>query len=291
MKSTATSDGRSGQNDTKGTLYLVGTPIGNLEDITMRALRILREADLIACEDTRQTQKLLNHYQIETPVTSYHEHNEMTRAPELVLRLEEGAHIALVSDAGMPGISDPGYRLVILSIRHNIPVTPVPGPSALIASLVASGLPTDAFQFFGFLPAKKTARRKFLEQLRESSSTSILFESPHRIVESLEDVLDVLGDRPTVLARELTKIHEEYLRGKCSAVLQELQKRASVPGEITLLIAAAGEEQSHTVHAQPLKDRVDELMKQQKLTRMEALKTVARERHISKSQAYREFEK
>ncbi|MBI2816037.1 MAG: 16S rRNA (cytidine(1402)-2'-O)-methyltransferase [Acidobacteria bacterium] len=290
MKTAGRPDGHSGPNHTNGTLYLVGTPIGNLEDITLRALRVLREVDVIACEDTRQTQKLLNHYQIETPATSYHEHNEMTRAPELVLRLEEGARIALVSDAGMPGISDPGYRLVVLCIRHNITVTPVPGPSALVASLVASGLPTDSFQFFGFLPAKKTARRKFLEQLRESSSTSVLFESPHRIIESLEDILDVLGDRPTVLARELTKIHEEYVRGKCSAVLEELRKRSSVPGEITLLIAAAGEEQSHAVHSQPLKDRVGELMQQQSLTRMEALKAVARERRISKRQAYREFE-
>ena len=290
MKSAGKPDGHSGPNHTTGTLYLVGTPIGNLEDITLRALRVLREVDLIACEDTRQTQKLLNHYEIETPATSYHEHNEMTRAPELVLRLEEGARIALVSDAGMPGISDPGYRLVVLCIRHNITVTPVPGPSAVVASLVASGLPTDSFQFFGFLPAKKTARRKFLEQLRESSSTSILFESPHRVMESLEDILDVLGDRPTVLARELTKVHEEYVRGKCSSVLEELRKRSSVPGEITMLIAAAGEEQSHAVHSQPLKDRVDELMQQQSLTRMEALKAVARERHISKRQAYREFE-
>jgi 16S rRNA (cytidine1402-2'-O)-methyltransferase len=169
-------------------------------------------------------------------------------------------------------------------------VTPIPGPSAMVAAVVASGLPTDSFQFFGFVPPKKTGRRKFLEQLRESSCTSVLFESPHRIVESLEDVKDVLGDRPVVLAREVTKIHEEFLRGKCSSVIEELKKRGSVPGEITLLIAAAGEEQNHIVHAQPLKSRVEELMHDDKLTRMDALKTVARERHMSKRQAYREFE-
>jgi 16S rRNA (cytidine1402-2'-O)-methyltransferase len=288
------SDVRGLQNENhtqgQGALYLVGTPIGNLEDVTLRALRILREVDLIACEDTRQTQKLLNHYEIETPSTSYHEHNEMTRAPELVLRLEEGARIALVSDAGMPGVSDPGYRLVGLCIRHSIPVVPVPGPSALVAGLVASGLPTNSFQFFGFLPPKKTARRKFLEQMQQSTDTAIFFESPHRVMEALEDILDVLGDRPTVVAREVTKIHEEFVRGKCSTVLETLRKRSSVPGEITLLVAGAGEERSQEIHSQPLKDRVEELMQQGKLSRMDALKTVARERHISKSQAYREFQ-
>ncbi len=290
MKGTSTAEVRGFQNQSRGGLYLVGTPIGNLEDITLRALRVMREVDLIACEDTRQTQKLLNHYQIETPTTSYHEHNELTRAPELVMRLEEGARIALVSDAGMPGVSDPGYRLVGLCIRHSIPVVPVPGPSALVAGLVASGLPTNAFQFFGFLPPKKTARKKLLEQMRESTASAIFFESAHRIVDSLEDVLKVLGDRLMVLAREVTKIHEEFVRGRCSEIIEVLRKRSSIPGEITLLVAGAGEERSHEVHSQPLKERVEELMQQGKLSRMDALKTVARERHMSKSQAYREFE-
>ena len=273
-----------------GTLYLVATPIGNLEDITLRALRVLREVDLIACEDTRVTQKLLNHYEIESRTTSYHEHNEMTRAPELVLRLEEGARIALVSDAGMPAISDPGYRLVVLCIRHNISVVPVAGPSALVAALAASGLPTHAFQFLGFLPPKKNARRKTLESVRETTCTSIFFESPHRIVDTLEDVMEVLTDRPLVLAREVTKLHEEFLRGRCSEVLEVLRKRPAVQGEFTLLIAGAGDESSAVVHAQPLKDRVRELIDAGKMDRMEALKAVARERHISKSRAYREFE-
>ena len=291
MKGKSMAQVRGYQEKSQGTLFLVGTPIGNLEDITLRALRVLREVDLIACEDTRQTQKLLNRYAIETPTTSYHEHNEMTRAPELVLRLEEGARIGLVSDAGMPGISDPGYRLVNLCIRHNIAVTPVPGPSAFVAGLVASGLPTDSFRFFGFLPAKKAARRKLLEELRESAATAIFFESPRRIQQTLQDVLEILGDRPTVLAREVTKIHEEFLRGHCSEVLESLRKRFAIQGEITLLIGRAGEQSLAATHAQPLRERVQELMRGGKLNRMEALKTVARERHISKSAAYKEFEK
>jgi len=290
MERNNTGDVHGLPKNSQGTLYLVGTPIGNLEDITLRALRVLREVDLIACEDTRQTQKLLNHYKIETRTTSYHEHNELTRAPELVLRLEEGARIALVSDAGMPGISDPGYRLVGLCIRHNVAVVPVPGPSALLAGLVAGGLPTHSFRFFGFLPPKKNPRRKLLEDLRDSTATAIFFESPRRILASLKDLLEVAGDRPVVVAREVTKVHEEFLRGRCSEVLTTLQRRSTIPGEITLLIAGAGQEHSTAVHSQPLKDRVQQLMQEGKMDRMEALKAVARERHMSKRQAYKEFE-
>ena len=273
-----------------GTLYLVATPIGNLEDITMRALRVLRDVDLIACEDTRQSQKLLNHYQIQTRTTSYHEHNEITKAPELVLAMEEGSRVALVSDAGVPGISDPGYRLVQLCLRHRIPVEPVPGPSAAVAVLAASGLPTQAFQFFGFLPPKKNARRKFLETLKNSLPTTIFFEAPHRILATLEDIQKVWGDRSLVVAREVTKIHEEFLRGRCAEVLEELRKRPTVQGEITLLIGPPSEPQPEAVHALPLKERVNQLMGEEKLSRMEALKVAARERRISKSQAYREYE-
>jgi 16S rRNA (cytidine1402-2'-O)-methyltransferase len=290
MKGKSMAEVRGFQEKSQGTLFLVGTPIGNLEDITLRALRILREVDLIACEDTRQTQKLLNHYQMESPTTSYHEHNEMIRAPELVLRLEEGARIALVSDAGMPGISDPGYRLVNMCIRHNIAVVPIPGPSAFVAGLAASGLPTDSFRFFGFLPAKSGARRKVLGELQDSTATAIFFESPRRIQQTLQDVLEILGDRPTVLAREVTKIHEEFLRGHCSEVLEILRKRFAIQGEITLLIGRAGEKSLAATHSQPLRERVRELMQDGKLNRMEALKAVARERHISKSRAYRELE-
>lgn len=276
-----------------GALYLVGTPIGNLEDITLRALRVLREADLVACEDTRQTQKLLNHFDIQARTTSYHEHNEMTRAPELIVQLEEGARIALVTDAGMPAISDPGYRLVHLCVRHHVPVVPVPGPSAISAALAASGLPTHAFQFLGFLPPRAKARRDALAQLRERSETAILFEAPHRVLVLLSDVLEVLGDRHVVLAREITKLHEEFLRGECSAVLATLRSRPKIQGEITILIGAPAEgPQAKPVAAgqAPVKKRVDALMRDQKLSRMEALKQVARELGISKSEAWRRFE-
>src|SRR3984885_13409404 len=189
-------------------LYLVGTPIGNLEDITLRAVRVLKEVDVIACEDTRQTQKLLNHYGITTRTTSYHEHNEMTRAAELVKEMQEGASVALVTDAGMPGISDPGFRLISLAIRHHLRVVPIPGASAFLSALVASGLPTDSFRFGGFLPAKSGARRTALEAIRNSPRTQIFYEAPHRIVESVSDIVETLGaERHVVIAREVTKMH------------------------------------------------------------------------------------
>src|SRR6202790_3241769 len=216
-------------------LYLVATPIGNLEDITLRALRVLKQADLIACEDTRQTQKLLNHYGIATRTTSYHEHNEMTRAAELVVDLEQGARIALVTDAGMPGISDPGFRLISLAIRHHIPVVPIPGESAFLAALVASGLPTDSFRFSGFLPAKSGQRRKLLESVKDSPRTQVFYEAPHRLLETLADLVELLGnDRHVVVAREVTKIHEEFLRGRAREILETLKARGDVKGEITL---------------------------------------------------------
>jgi len=207
-------------------LYLVATPIGNLEDITLRALRVLKEVDQIACEDTRQTQKLLNHYGITTRTISYHEHNEMTRAAELVKELQEGASVALVTDAGMPGISDPGFRLISLAIRHHVPVVPIPGASAFLAALVASGLPTDSFRFSGFLPAKRGERRAALEAIKTSPRTQVFYEPPHRVVEALADIVEVLGStRLVVIAREVTKLHEEFLRGRASEVLETLKAR------------------------------------------------------------------
>src|SRR5271156_4929640 len=215
----------SDQNKIGGpSLYLVATPIGNLEDITLRALRVLKEVDLIACEDTRQTLKLLSHYGIQTRLVSYHEHNEMTKASELVVDLEGGAKIALVTDAGMPGISDPGFRLIALAIRHHVPVVPIPGASAFLAALVASGLPTDSFRFSGFLPAKPGQRRKLLESVKDSPRTQVFYEAPH-----------------VVVAREVTKIHEEFLRGRAGEILEQLKARGEVKGEITLLIAKAEE--------------------------------------------------
>jgi len=270
-----------------GCLYLVGTPIGNLEDITLRALRILKEVDQIACEDTRHTQKLLTHYDIHKPLVSYHEHNEMTRAPELVLALEQGAKIALVSDAGMPLVSDPGHRLVALCLRHKIPVVPIPGPSALLASLSASGLPNEEFLFVGFLPARSGERRRALERLRIEDRTLILYEAPHRVAESVADAREILGDRHACLAREVTKLHEEFLRGRLSEIAAWLEERPA-RGEITLLIGAAdaGEARAHADSTQSLAARVEELMHQAKLDRKEALKLAAKERGLTRRAAY-----
>src|SRR5467141_1927569 len=246
----------------KGTLapglYLVATPIGNLEDITLRAVRVLKEADVIACEDTRQTQKLLTHYDIHKPLVSYHEHNEVTRAPELVVALEQGAKIALVSDAGMPGISDPGHRLVTLCLRHHIPVVPIPGPSALVAALAASGLPTEEFLFIGFLPPRAGARRKALGALKAESRTLIFYEAPHRVVETLADATEILGPRPAVIAREVTKIHEEFLRGPLAELLESARKRAP-RGEITLLIGPGNPQAQQVELSVSLKERVEQL--------------------------------
>lgn len=275
-------------------LYLVATPIGNLEDITLRALRLLKEVDVIACEDTRQTQKLLNHFAITTRTTSYHEHNEITKAAELVKGMQEGASVALVTDAGMPGISDPGYRLVSLAIRHHVPVVPVPGASAFLAALVASGLPTDSFRFSGFLPAKRGERRTVLEGVKSSPRTQVFYEAPHRIVESLEDVVEILGaSRHVVVAREVTKIHEEFLRGRASELLETLKKREAVKGEITLLIGKAEEEPVETAAfgRQTARQRVEQIMAEDKIDEKAALKRVAKERGVSKSEAYREWQR
>ena len=292
------SDSKNGSDSERGTitggpsLYLVATPIGNLEDITLRALRVLKEVDLIACEDTRQTLKLLSHYGIQTRLVSYHEHNEMTKAAELIVDLEGGAKVALVTDAGMPGISDPGFRLIALAIRHHVPVIPIPGASAFLAALVASGLPTDSFRFSGFLPSKAGQRRKLLESVKASPRTQVFYEAPHRLLETLTDVVEVLGeDRHVVVAREVTKIHEEFLRGRAESVLKVLNSRGSVKGEITLLIAKAEDgaiqQTSETVS---LGQRVRDIMKEDKSDEKSALKKVAKERGIGKSEAYREWQ-
>lgn len=274
-------------------LYLVGTPIGNLEDITLRALRVLREADLIACEDTRHTQKLLNHYGITSRVTSYHEHNEQARAAELVRKMEQATRIALVTDAGMPGISDPGFRLISLAIEHGIPVIPIPGPSAFLAALAASGFPTDSFRFHGFLPPKRGQRRQTLESIQSSNLTDLFYEAPHRIRESLEDVVDVLGEtRQVVIARELTKIHEEFLRGSARELLNILIAREEIKGEITLVIARAEDRESAPLAASvTIRKRVEQIIADEKLDEKAALKKVAKERGISKSEAYREMQR
>jgi 16S rRNA (cytidine1402-2'-O)-methyltransferase len=273
-------------------LYLVATPIGNLEDITLRALRVLKESNLIACEDTRQTQKLLNHYSIATRTTSYHEHNEMTRAAELVVDLEQGARIALVTDAGMPGISDPGFRLISLAIRHHVPVVPIPGASAFLAALVASGLPTDSFRFSGFLPAKRGQRRQVVENIRESPRTQVFYEAPHRVQETLEDIVEILGSqRQVVIAREVTKLHEEFLRGHAGEVLETLKSRGGVKGEITMLIGKMGAIDKASPSRASIRTRVDEIIAEEKLDEKAALKRVAKEMGMSKSEAYRELQR
>jgi len=264
-------------------LYLVATPIGNLEDITLRALRVLREADVIACEDTRQTGKLLAHFGIDKPTVSYHEHNEAARTQELLARLEAGAQVALVSDAGTPLISDPGYRLVTAAIAAGIPVVPVPGASAVLGALAAAGLPTDAFRFCGFLPAKSGQRRKALEELRKEDCTIIFYEAPHRIVDTLSDVSAVYGDRPVVVARELTKFYEEFLRGTADQIGEQLAARPSVKGEITLLIGKG----APAVAITSVEEAVRELEKTG-LARMDAIKQVARERGLSKRDVYKQ---
>jgi 16S rRNA (cytidine1402-2'-O)-methyltransferase len=280
----------------KPALYLVGTPIGNLEDITLRALRVLKEVDAIACEDTRQTQKLLNHFAITTRTTSYHEHNEMTKSAELVKEMQKGASVALVTDAGMPGISDPGYRLITLAIQNGISVVPVPGASAFLAALVASGLPTDSFRFNGFLPAKRGERRALIETIKASPRTQVFYEAPHRIVETLEDIVEVLGtNRHVVIAREVTKLHEEFLRGRAAEVLENLKSRDAVKGEITLLIGKPEEKDAHVradAFVRPsVRQRVQQIMEEEKIDEKAALKKVARERGISKSEAYREWQR
>ena len=272
-------------------LYLVATPIGNLEDITLRAVRVLKEADQIACEDTRQTQKLLNHYGISSRTVSYHEHNELTRAPELVIDLEGGARVALVTDAGMPGISDPGFRLISLAIRHHIPVVPIPGASAFLAALVASGLPTDSFRFSGFLPAKVGQRRQMLESIKISPRTQVFYEAPHRVKEAVEDVVEILGaDRQLVIAREVTKIHEEFLRGRAADVLEILKTRGDIKGEITLLIGKA-EDGQMVASGVSVRHRLERIMAEEKLDEKSALKRIAKEMGVSKSEAYRELQR
>jgi 16S rRNA (cytidine1402-2'-O)-methyltransferase len=267
-----------------GTLYLVATPIGNLEDITYRAVRVLGECDLIACEDTRQTRKLLDRYGIAKPLVSYHDHNEGERSRELAAKLEAGMSVALVSDAGTPLVADPGYRLVRAAIQAGAAVVPVPGPSAAIAAMAGSGLPSDSFHFFGFLPAKSGQRTRLLESLREAPETLIFYEAPHRILETLEELDRIAPHRPVVVARELTKVHEEFLRGTPREVLAELSTRATVKGEITLLI---GKGEPATADDTPVGEAVERLVREG-VARMDAVKAVARQRGLPKREVYRQ---
>jgi 16S rRNA (cytidine1402-2'-O)-methyltransferase len=277
-----------------GCLYVVSTPIGNLEDISLRALRVLKEADVIACEDTRQTLKLLSHFDIAKRLVSYHEHNELTRAPEIVIELEQGAKVALVSDAGTPAISDPGYRLVSLCLRHGIQVVPVPGASALLAALAASGMPIEEFVFAGFLPSRPTERRKKLRELSAELRTLALYEAPHRLLDTLEDALEILGNRPAAIAREVTKIYEEFVRGHIEDLIATARSKAP-RGEITLLIgppdgqAQRAANAANPRNAVPLARHVEEIMKERGVDRKAALKQAARERGLTRREAYKQL--
>ena len=269
-----------------GILYLVATPIGNLEDITQRALRVLAEVDLIACEDTRHTRVLLDHYGIRTKLISYHEHNERERAVELVALLEGGKSVAVVSDAGTPGICDPGFRLVNEAISKSITVVPIPGPVAMISALVASGIPTDEFLFAGFLPSRGQARRQRLEQLRTLATTLVFYESPHRVADALADAFEVLGERRAVVARELTKLHEEFSRGTLSELATMFHTETPTRGEIVLIIDREVIEQATGAPKQDILSAVERL-EAEGLDHRLALKRAAKELGMSRDEAYR----
>jgi len=282
-------------------LYLVATPIGNLGDITLRALDVLKRVDRIACEDTRQTQKLLNHFEISTPTVSCHQHNERQRATELLEALKAGGRVALVSDAGMPGISDPGNWLAAEAIAAGVPVIPIPGANAALSALVASGLPAGEFQFIGFLPEKAGARRTRLEELAEETGKSpqartlVFYEAPHRILETLADLEAVWGPALRVVAaRELTKIHEEFLRGTAADVRKELSARDRVRGEFTLLVEALPQSRTGSQPAsapEKIASRVARIQAESGVDEKEALKRIARELGQSKSDVYRELQR
>jgi 16S rRNA (cytidine1402-2'-O)-methyltransferase len=279
-----------------GTLYIVATPIGNLEDITQRALRVLQEADLVACEDTRRTRVLLNHFGIKTRTISCHEHNERERAEEICKLLASGKNVALVSDAGTPLINDPGFRVANAAIEQDLRVVPIPGPTAFVSALVASGLPSDEFYFAGFLPARANARRARLEELGAIPATLIFYEAPHRIGATLKDALDTLGNRRAAVARELTKIHEEVARGNLCTLTERFGPDTRARGEMVLIISGAAASDSHlkatesSGETQPppqrLIERVSEL-EREGLDAKAALKKAARELGVKRAEAYR----
>ncbi|MEW5979542.1 MAG: 16S rRNA (cytidine(1402)-2'-O)-methyltransferase [Acidobacteriota bacterium] len=270
-----------------GTLYVVSTPIGNLEDITLRALRVLREVDLIACEDTRHTARLLRHYGIETPRLSYHEHNEAERSAQLIGEIVAGKNIALVSDAGTPCVSDPGYRLVKAARERNLPVVPIPGPSSILAALMASGQPSDSFVFLGFLPSRKQARRSLLQQLAAVQRTHVFFESPVRLVDCLTDLKEVLGNRRITVAREMTKMHEEFFWGSVEEGLSHFKSRV-VKGEIVVLVEKATEAptRQEDLNIPELRLRLNQLIQEEGLSRSEATKRLARQLNLPKRELY-----
>ena len=267
-------------------MYIVSTPIGNLEDITLRALRVLREVQLIAAEDTRRTKKLLNAYQIRTPLTSLYSHNELEKSSFLISRISDGVNVAYVSDAGTPGISDPGYILVNRAIENNIKVVPIPGISAVITALSVSGLPMDYFVFNGFLPSRANKRKQFLELLKDESRTMVFYESPNRLISTLQDIEEILGNREVVVSRELTKVFEEILRGNVRKIINSLQERV-IKGEITLVVAGK-DETPPRVSNEEIKIRFEKLHEDLELTTRDIVEIISRETGTSKRRVYRQ---
>ena len=276
-------------SQTEGTLYLVATPIGNLEDVTRRALRVLGEADVVACEDTRRTRALLEHFGIRARTVSYHEHNERERAGELALMIEGGGTVALVSDAGTPGVNDPGYRLVRACVERNLRVVPVPGPTAFVAAVTASGLPTDEFYFGGFLPARPHARREKLASVRTLRATLVFYETPHRVAHALADAREVLGEREAAVARELTKLHEEVVRGRLSELLERFSAEGAARGEMVLVIDrdVIEEEGGGAARAAASVAGLVAAFEAEGLDHRVALKRAARQLGLTRDEAYR----
>jgi 16S rRNA (cytidine1402-2'-O)-methyltransferase len=276
-------------SETKGTLYLVATPIGNLEDVTRRALRVLAEADVVACEDTRRTRTLLEHFQIRARTVSYHEHNERERAEELARMIEGGSTVALVSDAGTPGINDPGYRVVRACVERGLTIVPIPGPSALVAALTASGLPTDEFYFGGFLPARTHARRERLSSVRDLRATLVFYEAPHRIAHALADAREILGEREAAVARELTKLHEEIVRGRLSELAKRFTPDGAARGEMVLIIDRDVIEEEGAADARAHASVAERVaaFEAEGLDHRAALKRAARELGLTRDEAYR----
>jgi 16S rRNA (cytidine1402-2'-O)-methyltransferase len=273
-----------------GTLYVVATPIGNLEDISQRAIRILRQVDLVACEDTRHAAKLLHHYGISTPRESCHEHNELQRAPQFLALLRAGKSVALISDAGTPLMSDPGFRLVSTCREAGIPVIPIPGPSAVIAALSASGLPTDSFLFAGYLPPRRGARMSRLQELAPLRCTLVFYEAPHRLLSALADMLAVLGPRKACLAREITKVHEEWQRGTIAEILESMASRERILGEITIVVDRGTESALPRPRPDSIQEHIEQVISAGSgVSSKEALKEVARQRGITRRDAYRQL--
>ena len=274
--------------NSSGTLYIVSTPIGNLEDITLRALRILKEVDLIAAEDTRHTRKLLSAYDIHTPVTSYFDHNETQKSLHLIQKILNGESIALVSDAGTPGVSDPGYKLIVSAIEQNVPVIPIPGPSAMITALTVSGLPFESFVFIGFLTNKRSARIKKLREIRNERRAMVCYVSPHHFLKSLTDIREVLGNRQIAVTREFTKKFEEVIRGDIDTVIEQFTLKPSVKGEFTLVIAGTKDAEDHEMDTDAIVAELRKCMTEQELSKKDAVKHVSTKFGLPKNKVYEE---